>query len=342
MLTNRTASLARPYLTAVAFTVLSGLVGPVSPASAQQTFTFAAAGGSWGKVMEQSLKQPFEQKHPVTVRHDVKGNVQRLLAMVANPGKSGIDVVEVSGARVGLALGSKVLEKLDLSKLPNYGSIPSQFKNDYWAGGLICPLSIVYNPKFVSDDEVKSWDALLNPKFKGRVGIPEYTWQGENWLHAVNLNFGGTYENLSPGIEFASKVMANGGTIIQSPDHGLKMFAAGDIWIAAFLTGRAMSPAGKAVPLKTSIVDNWWPLSVGFGIVRGTEQLTLAYDFVNLSLTPEHQIAIGKVAGCAPTNVNATLPPELSEVAVSEAMIKRAAILDYAQTFKAGPVALER
>jgi len=318
------------------------LLALASYASAGGTFTVAAAGGSWGQVIKESLMQPFEEQHQVSLKHDVKGNVQRLLAMVANPGASGIDAVEVSGSRIALAVGNNVLEKLDPSKIPNYKFIPAAFKNEYWIGGLVCPLSIVYNSKYVTAEEASSWDVLTNPKFKGRVGIPEYTWQGENWLHAVNLRYGGTYENLTPGIEFAAKVMRNGGTIIQSPDHGLKLFGAGSIWVAAFLTGRAMSPAGQAIPLQFTLVENWWPLSPGFAIVKGTKDLNLAQEFVNASLAPQYQMAMGRVAGCAPTSSEAELPDDLKHVAVPESALKKAAILDYGQMFKAGPVALER
>ncbi|MGD9920365.1 MAG: PotD/PotF family extracellular solute-binding protein, partial [Pseudorhodoplanes sp.] len=293
-------------LVVAAVPVIVPLLAPL--AGAETMFTFAAAGGSWGKVMDTGLKQTFEKEYGVSVRHDVKGNVQRLLAMIANPGKSGIDAVEVSGSRIGLAIGNNVLEKLDASKMPNYQFIPAAFKNEYWAGGLVCPLSVVYNPAHVTAEEAASWDVLANPKFKGHVGIPEYTWQGENWLHAVNRHYGGTYDNLTPGIEFAAKVMRNGGTVIQSPDHGLKLFAAGDLWVAAFLTGRAMSPAGQAIPLRFTLVKYWWPLAVGFAVVKGTPNLDLAYKFVNASLSPSLEIAICRVAGCAPTNVEAALP----------------------------------
>lgn len=324
--------------------LVSGLAGGLmtNEARGDRTFTMAASGGSWGKVLTDSLLAPFGEKHSVTVRHDVKGNVQRLLAMVANPQASGIDVVEISGSRIALAVGNKVLEKLDTSKIPNYAHIPSIYKNDYWAGTVVCPLSIVYNPKHVTEEEASSWDVLANPKFKGRVGIPEYTWQGENWLHAVNLHKGGTYANMTPGISFASSVMKNGGTLIQSPDHGLKQFAAGNIWVAAFLTGRALSPAGQAVPLKFKLVDGWWPLSPGFGIVKGSPNADIAADFINRSLTPEHELAISKLAGCVPTNSTAQLTDDLKQLAISPENVKKAVALDYAEMFKVGAGVLER
>ena len=41
--------------------------------------------------------------------------------------------------------------------------------NDYSVGYMWGTTGIIYNPKYVTDDEVKSWDVLLDPKYKGKI-----------------------------------------------------------------------------------------------------------------------------------------------------------------------------
>ena len=41
--------------------------------------------------------------------------------------------------------------------------------NDYSVGYMWGTVGLIYNPKYISDDEVKSWEVLKNPDYKGKV-----------------------------------------------------------------------------------------------------------------------------------------------------------------------------
>lgn len=41
--------------------------------------------------------------------------------------------------------------------------------NDYSVGYMWGTTGIIYNPKYVGDEEVRSWDVLLDPKYKGKI-----------------------------------------------------------------------------------------------------------------------------------------------------------------------------
>ena len=41
--------------------------------------------------------------------------------------------------------------------------------NDYSVGYMWGTVGLIYNPKYISDDEAKSWDVLKNPDYKGKV-----------------------------------------------------------------------------------------------------------------------------------------------------------------------------
>ena len=55
--------------------------------------------------------------------------------------------------------------KEKLNEVEGYG----KNANDYCVGYMWGTVGLIYNPKYVSDDEVKSWDVLKNPAYKGKV-----------------------------------------------------------------------------------------------------------------------------------------------------------------------------
>ena len=41
--------------------------------------------------------------------------------------------------------------------------------NDYSVGYMWGTVGLIYNPKYINDDEAKSWDVLRNPAYNGKV-----------------------------------------------------------------------------------------------------------------------------------------------------------------------------
>src|ERR1700722_1628569 len=73
---------------------------------------------------------------------------------------------------------------------------------------------------------------LLNPKYKGRVGIPTYGWVGNSWLQVLNKTHGGDEDNVDPGIKFlAELVKKNEAVIIENTDATMKGFTRKEIVI---------------------------------------------------------------------------------------------------------------
>jgi ABC-type Fe3+ transport system substrate-binding protein len=91
-------------------------------------------------------------------------------------------------------------------------------------------MGLVYNTKEAS--KPASYQDLLNPKYKGRVGIPTYGWVGNSWLQVLNKTLGGNEDNVDPGIKFlAELVRKNEAVIIENTDAALKAFTREEIVI---------------------------------------------------------------------------------------------------------------
>jgi putative spermidine/putrescine transport system substrate-binding protein len=91
-------------------------------------------------------------------------------------------------------------------------------------------MGLVYNTKEAS--KPASYQDLLNPKYKGRVGIPTYGWVGNSWLQVLNKTLGGNEDNVDPGIKFlAQLVKKNEAVIIENTDAAMKAFTREEIVI---------------------------------------------------------------------------------------------------------------
>ena len=73
------------------------------------------------------------------------------------------------GARLrGGAAG--LLETLDASKVPNLEHVLPNLRTDFYAPHIYSPQVLIYNPDKVKDPP-KTFTDLLDPKWKGRVGV---------------------------------------------------------------------------------------------------------------------------------------------------------------------------
>src|SRR5262249_8533579 len=89
-----------------------------------------------------------------------------------------------------LALGG-CLQDYDLDICTNYKDVIDTAKEpprgplkNWFTPFVLIVMGLVYNTKEAS--RPASYQELLNPKYKGRVGIPTYGWVGNSWLQVLN------------------------------------------------------------------------------------------------------------------------------------------------------------
>lgn len=157
---------------------------PCAQASAQQVNVEAAKKeGSvvvYGSVVPQAMKgmnEAFEKKYGIKVEY-WRGDSTKVADRAQSEwraGKPGFDVVE---ANRGVQLIMKQEGLFQKFLPPSAEKFPAKFKEK---DGLITPwrvlpISILYNTELVKPNEVpKSLDDLLDPKWKGKICIPDPT-----------------------------------------------------------------------------------------------------------------------------------------------------------------------
>jgi len=317
---------------------------PVSLA-ADGRIVVMGVGGAWGESVKQLIGERFEKQYGIPMALDSRPNAQQVAAIQAMRGKPSVDSVELGGPPFGQATALDLLDDIPAASIPNAADVPALYKSPKMFGWVVLPLVLGFNTKFVTraDAEAKGWQVLLDPRLKGRVGIPKFGWQGEMWMNAVNLTMGGTYENLDPVMAFCGKVVRdNGGIIVESADQATKLFNSGEVVAAPFFTGRIYDLIDKGAPLDLVYPKGWLPYITGFCIVKGTPRKDLVEKFINISLSPEVQEAMSRKF-YIPTNAkvaaNLRSNPRLY---IDDATMQRAVKLDFSVIYKHADKNLER
>jgi len=303
-------------------------------------------GGSWGDSIKKMIAEPFAAENGVTMAYDQRPNAQQIASLVAMRGNPTVDCVEVGGPRLGQALALDLFEELDTGIVTHFDSILPSFRNSRFAGRIQVPMALTFNTKYVDVAAAaeKGWDVMLDPKLKGRVAIPNFGWQGEMWMNAINLARGGSYDNLDPAIEFCRKVVKdNDGLVMGSNDQGMKMFTTQEVWAAPFWTGRTYQLQDKGVPLEFTYPPGWVSYYTGFGVVKGTPKRDLAMRMVNKSLEPAVQEQMAAHFSYPPTHRAALSKVEgNARLEIPAAAWERHSDLEYDQMYKFADKNLER
>ena len=130
---------------------------------------------NWSEYVAKSTIPNFEKQTGIQVTQDFYASNEELLAKL-QAGGTGYDVIVPSDYMIGIMIKSGVLLPLDKSKIPNFKNIGEHFRglpydpnNKYSVPYQWGTTGILYNKKEVG--EVDTWDAMWNPRFKGKIGM---------------------------------------------------------------------------------------------------------------------------------------------------------------------------
>jgi iron(III) transport system substrate-binding protein len=153
---------------------------PLSPARAGSNPKIVEAAKKEGAMsyyttmtLSQSKKvvDAFQKKYPFITPELFRGGGDEVLNRIQNEARGGLNAWDVVSTR-----GDSVLTLRDAKLITSYRSPESKFiskdmvdDEGYWTAYYVNPYVLGYNTKLVKKDEVpKTYEALLDPKWKGR------------------------------------------------------------------------------------------------------------------------------------------------------------------------------
>jgi putative spermidine/putrescine transport system substrate-binding protein len=327
----------RDFLTATAASIALVEAGRLTPAFAEEKFTIASTGGSWGEGIRESfvVAPKFAETAKVAVDYSQQLESVATAKVIAQCGSPPYTVSGHGEAEAILMADGGCIEPYDLGVVTNYKDIYDTAKlparngmEAWWASFMMLVFGLTYSTKEAS--KPSSFEDLFSDKYKNKVGIPAYGWYGMYWLHAFNKSLGGDEDNISPAIEATARlVKKHGAVIIENADAGMKAFSRGEVAIAPFWNGRAFALQEQGVPV--DIVYPKGSIQVGNGavILKGAKFGEQAQHYINGTLNGEFQLGMTDRFKYPPSNRTTKLPAKYANYAIPEASMANMTPLDW-------------
>ena len=326
-------------------------LGGLRPALAEDKFTVACTGGSWGEGIRASFitASKIEDRFKMPVQQAEQIESVASSKILSQPDNPPFSVSQHGDPEAILLADNGLLQAYDPSLVPNFKDIypiatqPPRDGMNAWYGSLVLTYwALTYNTKYVTD-EPKSFQEMWSAKYKGRVGVPAYGWYGMLFLHEINRMLGGTESDASKGIAALSDLVRNNkAVILENADQTVQAFQREEVVIAPFFNGRTFGLQENGIPVKIAYVPCSVLLNAGYVILKATQFREMANAFVDATFTPEYQLLMAKRFRYPPSNRKAVLPAEMARYAVTEKDLENAIQLDWVQMNKARATNLDR
>jgi len=212
-----------------------------------------------------------------------------------------------------------IIEPIDTSRLKNWSKVMTNFKNieGFYHGGKqwLVPIdwgatAITYRTDKVSEEEANTLQSFVNPKFKGRISIPDNTDDAyalaflangiKDWKKA-------SMKDLEDASNFLRKVHKNVRTYWQDPADLKQLMASKEILISWAWNETAVALIAENHPVKMKIdtkegASTWVCGYVKMANAPGSEQK--AYDFIDAFLSDSAATYLLTEWGYGHTNEN--------------------------------------
>ena len=150
---------------------------------------------NWSDYIDESVIGEFEQWYKENTGEDIRiiyqtFDVNETMLSKIEKGHEDYDVLCPSDYIIERMINEDLLLPLDFAAIPDsldYITIntspytrelfkainPNVDANDYAVPYMWGTTGLIYNPKFVTEEEVSTWDVIRNPKFKGQILIKD-------------------------------------------------------------------------------------------------------------------------------------------------------------------------
>ena len=315
-------------------TLLAGIVvgGLVRPAAAQaKTLVAATYPGTWSEAHRTSLASAFTKRTGATVSQSIILGVDQVSRLTAaKGGRPPFDVALLDAPQVGDAVKGGLIGEYPAAKSPNYPDLLPAFQDRWGPRVSMQIVGIGYNPDKIRQPPT-TWDALWDPKYKGRVGLTALNSQlGIAFLAEINHLHGGTEGNFEPAFKALRTLLPNIGAI------GVNLGAYATLWqqeqidIAPYNFNFVQTLKAKDVPVEIAIPGSgavgWY---TSMHLVVGAAEPDLAVQYIDTALDPAVQAAEGKPPfDIIPSNGKVPLPASVTK-SVAKSYAELAAIRSF-------------
>ncbi len=210
-------------------------------------------------------------------------------------GGSAYDVIIPSDYMVARLIKEGLLEELNFDNIPNYKYIDEAYKNtDYdpnnkysvpytWGS-----VGVIYNTKYVSEDDIGSWDLLWNEKYKGKILMFDNP-RDAFGIAELYLGYSLNTESASH-LKDAADLLLKQRPLVQSyvMDQIFSKMEREEAWIAPYYAGDFLTMQQENENLSFYYPEEGFNLFIdAMCIPVGSEKKDLAEAYINFLCSPE-------------------------------------------------------
>jgi putative spermidine/putrescine transport system substrate-binding protein len=281
------------------------------PAAAADPLVVSVWGGNWKDTVERIIAKPFTAKTGIPVEFEVGGTLDRLAKARVAKGAPLVDVTFTTTHVGRLYISDGLFEKLDLARLPNARDLAREaVRSDYHLGVWAYVYTIAYRPELVKA-EITRWADLWDPKFKGKIGLPDF--DPSHIITVSALLEGGDEINWQKGQERLKRLKPNIAAFYSTDARSQDLMKTGEAPVQVMLSINAFHLIDQGLNVKV-ITPADRPGIVGIdtvAVMAGTKKSAAAHEFINLALSREIQEQLVAAFKAGPTNLKATVPAAL-------------------------------
>ena len=252
--------------------------------------------GTWAEAHREILGPAFTKRTGASVSFSIILGTDQLARMAAAKGGAApFDVALLDMPQVPDAVQAGTIVEYPVGQSPAYGDLLPEFQDKWGPRVSMQVIGVGYNPEKIKPAPT-SWEALWDPKYKGRVGMTALNSQlGIAFLAEINRINGGTEENFEPAFKALRSLLPNVGAI------GVNLGAYATLWqqeqidIAPYNFNFVQTLRAKDVPVQLAIpatgAVGWY---TSMHIVAGATEPALAAAYIDTALDPVVQAAMAK------------------------------------------------
>lgn len=298
----------------------AGASALVTPALAQSKSIAATTyPGAWESAHRAFLVPAYQKASGAGVNLVASlavDTVSKITAQKANPP---YDAIILDEGPYLAALQHDIFERIPADKVPNLKDIPANFI-DSRGLGVFCSAQIIgiaYNTDKIKNPP-RSWNDLLKPEYKGRVGLASMgSTLVSAWMAEIARLNGGSAENMEPAFGYIKKLLPNVGAVAANPGALATLFQQGQIDVSVHYNNNVGDMQSKGVPIALARPDTGWILiRSSMHIVKNSKNVDLAAAYINAAISAEVQAKMGDAPYVlVPTNSKVPLSKPLQHYA---------------------------
>lgn len=285
-----------------------------------QNLVVTSNGGVWETATRKCFVKPYEDKTGKSVSVILGTPAQWTNQIIANPASPPIDVIISSVDGVLETMRRGIVDPMPFEKVPAQADMDPRhvaLGSGHGAVMAFSSLGIAYNASVVKKPPA-SWKEFVDRTIAGewKVAIPGMR-QGSTpsavlWMFANA--FGGGVDNIEPGFDAIKRMKASGNLRIWNDmNEFLTLIKTGEIDLGMYWEGRTWSFHDTGNP-EIQFIRPAPGVVVNNAIIQKVKNgKDLAWDFINIVLSPEGQLCFSSAIQYGTANKKVELQGELSK-----------------------------